>query len=175
MFFIFRQTLDDQKKQISESKKKYEIVAENAKELEISKETEQKQFKQLLLDKEEEIELLSSKQDSHSQGVGSFEESFQELNQLLNQEKLRNAELQATHDQSMKIVKESARVTLEDNQQLREKIDQLEKELDTSKATEISIIFDQVAVVIFKQGLVIFVTSESFFFINSVKLSTNLN
>jgi maltodextrin utilization protein YvdJ len=56
-----RQTLDDQKKQISESKKKYEIVAENAKELEISKETEQKQFKQLLLDKEEEIELFSSK------------------------------------------------------------------------------------------------------------------
>ena len=136
-------------------------MAENAKELEISKETEQKQFKQLLLDKEEEIELLSSKQDSHSQGVGSFEESFQELNQLLNQEKLRNAELQATHDQSMKIVKESARVTLEDNQQLREKIDQLEKELDTSKATEIGIIFDQVAVVIFKQGLVIFVTSET--------------
>ena len=115
-------------------------MAENAKELEISKETEQKQFKQLLLDKEEEIELLSSKQDSHSQGVGSFEENFQELNQLLNQEKLRNAELQATHDQSMKIVKESARVTLEDNQQLREKIDQLEKELDTSKATEIGII-----------------------------------
>ena len=143
------QTLDDQKKQISESKKKYEIVAENAKELEISKETEQKQFKQLLLDKEEEIELLSSKQDSHSQGVGSFEESFQELNQLLNQEKLRNAELQATHDQSMKIVKESARVTLEDNEQLREKINQLEKELDTSKATEIGIIFDQVAVLIF--------------------------
>ena len=123
------------------------IVAENAKELEISKETEQKQFKQLLLDKEEEIELLSSKQDSHSQGVGSFEESFQELNQLLNQEKLRNAELQATHDQSMKIVKESARVTLEDNQQLREKIDELEKELDTSKATEIGMIFDQVAIV----------------------------
>ena len=122
-------------------------MAENAKELEISKETEQKQFKQLLLDKEEEIELLSSKQDSHSQGVGSFEESFQELNQLLNQEKLRNAELQATHDQSMKIVKESARVTLEDNQQLREKIDQLEKELDTSKATEIGMIFDQVAIV----------------------------
>ena len=146
-FLLFRQTLDDQKKQISESKKKYEIVAENAKELEISKETEQKQFKQLLLDKEEEIELLSSKQDSHSQGVGSFEESFQELNQLLNQEKLRNAELQATHDQSMKIVKESARVTLEDNQQLREKIDQLEKELDTSKATEIGMIFDQVAIV----------------------------
>ena len=144
LFFLpFRQTLDDQKKQISESKKKYEIVAENAKELEISKETEQKQFKQLLLDKEEEIELLSSKQDSHSQGVGSFEESFQELNQLLNQEKLRNAELQATHDQSMKIVKESARVTLEDNQQLREKIDQLEKELDTSKATETGIIIDQ--------------------------------
>ena len=150
LFFLpSRQTLDDQKKQISESKKKYEIVAENAKELEISKETEQKQFKQLLLDKEEEIELLSSKQDSHSQGVGSFEESFQELNQLLNQEKLRNAELQATHDQSMEIVKESARVTLEDNQQLREKIDQLEKELDTSKATDIGIIFDQVAVVIF--------------------------
>ena len=150
LFFLpSRQTLDDQKKQISESKKKYEIVAENAKELEISRETEQKQFKQLLLDKEEEIELLSSKQDSHSQGVGSFEESFQELNQLLNQEKLRNAELQATHDQSMKIVKESARVTLEDNQQLREKIDQLEKELDTSKATEIGIIFDQVAVVVF--------------------------
>ena len=150
LFFLpSRQTLDDQKKQISESKKKYEIVAENAKELEISKETEQKQFKQLLLDKEEEIELLSSKQDSHSQGVGSFEESFQELNQLLNQEKLRNAELQATHDQSMKIVKESARVTLEDNQQLREKIDQLEKELDTSKATETGIILDQVAVVIF--------------------------
>ena len=124
-------------------------MAENAKELEISKETEQKQFKQLLLDKEEEIELLSSKQDSHSQGVGSFEESFQELNQLLNQEKLRNAELQATHDRSMKIVKESARVTLEDNQQLREKIDQLEKELDTSKATEIGMIFDQVTVVIF--------------------------
>ena len=149
LFFLpSRQTLDDQKKQISESKKKYEIVAENAKELEISKETEQKQFKQLLLDKEEEIELLSSKQDSHSQGVGSFEESFQELNQLLNQEKLRNAELQATHDQSMKIVKESARVTLEDNQQLREKIDELEKELDTSKATEIGMIFDQVAVVI---------------------------
>ena len=122
-------------------------MAENAKELEISRETEQKQFKQLLLDKEEEIELLSSKQDSHSQGVGSFEESFQELNQLLNQEKLRNAELQATHDQSMKIVKESARVTLEDNQQLREKIDQLEKELDTSKATEIGMIFDQVAIV----------------------------
>ena len=122
-------------------------MAENAKELEISKETEQKQFKQLLLDKEEEIELLSSKQDSHSEGVGSFEESFQELNQLLNQEKLRNAELQATHDQSMKIVKESARVTLEDNQQLREKIDQLEKELDTSKATEIGMIFDQVAIV----------------------------
>ena len=146
-FLLFRQTLDDQKKQISESKKKYEIVAENAKELEISRETEQKQFKQLLLDKEEEIELLSSKQDSHSQGVGSFEESFQELNQLLNQEKLRNAELQATHDQSMKIVKESARVTLEDNQQLREKIDQLEKELDTSKATEIGMIFDQVAIV----------------------------
>ena len=150
MYFLpSRQTLDDQKKQISESKKKYEIVAENAKELEISKETEQKQFKQLLLDKEEEIELLSSKQDSHSQGVGSFEESFQELNQLLNQEKLRNAELQATHDQSMKIVQESARVTLEDNQQLREKIDQLEKELDTSKATEIGMIFDQVVVVIF--------------------------
>ena len=150
LFFLpSRQTLDDQKKQISESKKKYEIVAENAKELEISKETEQKQFKQLLLDKEEEIELLSSKQDSHSQGVGSFEMDFQELNQLLNQEKLRNAELQATHDQSMKIVKESARVTLEDNQQLREKIDQLEKELDTSKATDIGIIFDQVAVVIF--------------------------
>ena len=148
LFFLpSRQTLDDQKKQISESKKKYEIVAENAKELEISKETEQKQFKQLLLDKEEEIELLSSKQDSHSEGVGSFEESFQELNQLLNQEKLRNAELQATHDQSMKIVKESARVTLEDNQQLREKIDQLEKELDTSKATEIGMIFDQVAIV----------------------------
>ena len=148
LFFLpSRQTLDDQKKQISESKKKYEIVAENAKELEISRETEQKQFKQLLLDKEEEIELLSSKQDSHSQGVGSFEESFQELNQLLNQEKLRNAELQATHDQSMKIVKESARVTLEDNQQLREKIDQLEKELDTSKATEIGMIFDQVAIV----------------------------
>ena len=148
LFFLpSRQTLDDQKKQISESKKKYEIVAENAKELEISKETEQKQFKQLLLDKEEEIELLSSKQDSHSQGVGSFEESFQELNQLLNQEKLRNAELQATHDQSMKIVKESARVTLEDNQQLREKIDELEKELDTSKATEIGMIFDQVAIV----------------------------
>ena len=124
-------------------------MSENAKELEISKETEQKQFKQLLLDKEEEIELLSSKQDSHSQGVGSFEESFQELNQLLNQEKLRNAELQATHDQSMEIVKESARVTLEDNQQLREKIDQLEKELDTSKATETGIILDQVAVVIF--------------------------
>ena len=123
-------------------------MAENAKELEISKETEQKQFKQLLLDKEEEIELLSSKQDSHSQGVGSFEENFQELNQLLNQEKLRNAELQATHDQSMKIVKESARVTLEDNQQLREKIDQLEKELDTSKATEIGIIVDQVAAVV---------------------------
>ena len=144
LFFLpSRQTLDDQKKQISESKKKYEIVAENAKELEISKETEQKQFKQLLLDKEEEIELLSSKQDSHSQGVGSFEENFQELNQLLNQEKLRNAELQATHDQSMKIVKESARVTLEDNQQLREKIDQLEKELDTSKATETGIIIDQ--------------------------------
>ena len=122
-------------------------MAENAKELEISKETEQKQFKQLLLDKEEEIELLSSKQDSHSQGVGSFEMDFQELNQLLNQEKLRNAELQATHDQSMKIVKESARVTLEDNQQLREKIDQLEKELDTSKATEIGMIFDQVAIV----------------------------
>ena len=40
----------------------------------------------------------------------------------------------------MKIVKESARVTLEDNQQLREKIDQLEKELDTSKATEIGVI-----------------------------------
>ena len=140
LFFLpSRQTLDDQKKQISESKKKYEIVAENAKELEISRETEQKQFKQLLLDKEEEIELLLSKQDSHSQGVGSFEESFQELNQLLNQEKLRNAELQATHDQSMKIVKESARVTLEDNQQLREKIDQLEKELDTSKATETGI------------------------------------
>ena len=140
LFFLpSRQTLDDQKKQISESKKKYEIVAENAKELEISRETEQKQFKQLLLDKEEEIELLSSKQDSHSQGVGSFEESFQELNQLLNQEKLRNAELQATHDQSMKIVKESARVTLEDNQQLREKIDELEKELDTSKATETGI------------------------------------
>ena len=124
-------------------------MAENAKELEISRETEQKQFKQLLLDKEEEIQMISSKQDSHSQGVGSFEESFQELNQLLNQEKLRNAELQATHDQSMKIVKESARVTLEDNQQLREKIDQLEKELDTSKATDIGIIFDQVAVVIF--------------------------
>ena len=66
-------------------------MAENAKELEISKETEQKQFKQLLLDKEEEIELLSSKQDS-----SSFEENFQELNQLLNQEKLRNAELQFT-------------------------------------------------------------------------------
>ena len=34
----------------------------------------------------------------------------------------------------MKIVKESARVTLEDNQQLREKIDQLEKEIEiTSK------------------------------------------
>ena len=49
----------------------------------------------------------------------------------------------------MKIVKESARVTLEDNQQLREKIDQLEKELDTSKATETGIILDQVAVVIF--------------------------
>ena len=125
-------------------------MSENAKELEISKETEQKQFKQLLLDKEEEIELLSSKQDSQSQGVGSFEENFQELNQLLNQEKLRNAELQATHDQSMKIVKESARVTLEDNQQLREKIDQLEKELDTSKATETGIILDQVAVVIFR-------------------------
>ena len=92
LFFLpFRQTLDDQKKQISESKKKYEIVAENAKELEISRETEQKQFKQLLLDKEEEIELLSSKQDS-----SSFEENFQELNQLLNQEKLRNAELQFT-------------------------------------------------------------------------------
>ena len=71
-------------------------MSENAKELEISKETEQKQFKQLLLDKEEEIELLSSKQDSHSQGVNSFEENFQELNQLLNQEKLRNAELQST-------------------------------------------------------------------------------
>ena len=150
MFFYFRQTIDDQKKQISESKKKFEIVSENAKELEISKETEQKQFKQLLLDKEEEIELLSSKQDSNSQGgVGSFEMDFQELNQLLNQEKLRNAELQATHDQSMKIVKESARVTLEDNQQLREKIDQLEKELDTPKATETGIILDQVAVVIF--------------------------
>ena len=66
-------------------------MSENAKELEISKETEQKQFKQLLLDKEEEIELLSSKQDS-----SSFEENFQELNQLLNQEKLRNAELQFT-------------------------------------------------------------------------------
>ena len=30
----------------------------------------------------------------------------------------------------MEIVKESARVTLEDNQQLREKIDQLEKEIE---------------------------------------------
>ena len=49
----------------------------------------------------------------------------------------------------MKIVKESARVTLEDNQQLREKIDQLEKELDTSKATEIGIILDQEAIVVF--------------------------
>ena len=34
----------------------------------------------------------------------------------------------------MKIVKESARVTLEDNQQLREKIDQLEKEIEITSS-----------------------------------------
>merc|ERR1711990_1324175 len=113
-----RQTIEDQKKQVSESKKKYETLSETTKELEISKEKEKKQFKQLLLDKEEEIQLLSSKQDSQS-----FEENFQELNQLLNDEKLRNAELQSKHEKSIEIVKGSAQVALDDNKQLRDKID----------------------------------------------------
>ena len=46
---------------------------------------ERKQFKELLKDKEEEIELLSSQQ--------GFEDQFQELNKLLNTEKLKNEEL----------------------------------------------------------------------------------
>ena len=110
---------------MSESKKKYEILSETAKELEISKEKEKKQFKQLLLDKEEEIQLLSSKQDSQT-----FEENFQELNQLLNDEKFRNAELQSKHEKSIEIIKGSAQVALDDNKQLREKIVKLEKELE---------------------------------------------
>ena len=115
---------------MSESKKKYEQLSETAKELEISKEKEKKQFKQLLLDKEEEIELLSSKQDSQT-----FEENFQELNQLLNDEKFRNAELQSKHEKSIEIIKGSAQVALDDNKQLREKIVKLEKELELFEKT----------------------------------------
>ena len=115
---------------MSESKKKYEQLSETAKELEISKEKEKKQFKQLLLDKEEEIQLLSSKQDSQT-----FEENFQELNQLLNDEKFRNAELQSKHEKSIEIIKGSAQVALDDNKQLREKIVKLEKELELFEKT----------------------------------------
>ena len=108
---------------MSETNKKYEKLSETAKELEVSKEKEKKQFKQLLLDKEEEIEILSSKQDTQS-----FEENFQELNQLLNDEKLRNAELQSKHEKSIEIIKGSAQVALDDNKYLREKIDKLQND-----------------------------------------------
>ena len=123
---------------------------------------ERKQFKELLKDKEEEIELLSSQQ--------GFEDQFQELNKLLNTEKLKNEELskkqvknnddlalkkeleqkelfvqqiQVQHQQAIEIMKQSTQVAVEDNNKLTEQIAELERNLseqqDIAKAAQVQL------------------------------------